>query len=240
MFIIKDGKKYVGEDNMRKPTMVAKKRLATKYKTKQSAENAIKNLPYLLKKQHDWNVFELKPLEDSRSGQEATVGQSEVEMSKKIQKVENEKATTAAQTIIPDNVFDDNFDIKTFLQDILPVLSNLKEFYNSKIDQEDNINDMILDIRHYLRDNVGKINAIQMQRLGYYQQQLEREREIAKKSYTIAREILDEPEKLLKWNFTKMVNDVFQTPYKPRVLTYKMISEISNTPRGNSKSKKSA
>ena len=37
-----------------------------------------------------------------------------------------------------------------------------------------------------------------------------------------------------------MVNDMFQTPYKPRVLTYDIISEISNTPRGNLKSSKSA
>lgn len=245
MYIIRDGKKFIGEDMMRRPTIVTQKSLAVKYRTKQSAENAIKNLPYMTKTQYNWDAVEQNAPEKNQEKQERiesievnkNSGTPKTEPSKK---AHIKKTPMKTERIASDFKFDDNFDIHKFLCDTLPVLSNLKEFYNSKVDEEDKVNGMILDIRHYLRDNIGKINAIQMQRLGYYQQQLEKEREIAKKSYKIAREILDEPEKLLRWNFTKMVNDMFQTPYKPRVLTYDIISEISNTPRGNLKSSKSA
>ena len=41
---------------------------------------------------------------------------------------------------------------------------------------EEIIDMKILDVRHYIRDNNHKLNAIQMQRLGYYLQDLEKER----------------------------------------------------------------
>lgn len=265
MYVIKnDNNKFIGADSWNKPTIVSSEVIATKYKTPQKALNAIKNLPFLMAK-NNWMVYDenKKQYYDANSKSKSAATKTETAQKESLPtKSVNETLHEKKQEVkfepgpkIEPNIkvskkptsnrinccsLPEDFDIQKFLNEVAPVFANLKSFESKKISEEERINDELLDLRHYLRDNIGKINAIQMQRLGYYCQQLEKEREIAKKSHQVADLVLKNISMITHKNFVDSINIVFEAAYKPRVLTYEMISEISNTPRGTSKPKKSA
>lgn len=242
MFVIKDDSRYLGTDMYNKVTIVSDLNRATKYKSAKKAFNALNNLPYLFSKR-EWKVWDMALKEYIILNSDGKISDKNCEKTIKNNAANGEFNSSDNISVknSDDNFeFSDDFDIRSFLESTLPVFTNLKVFYEKKRRQEQLVNDKLLDLRHYLRDNVGKINAIQMQRLGYYQQKLEKEREIAKKSYTIVNEILKDPSSIVRCNFVKMVADIFETPYKCRVLSYEELAEISNTQKGKAKAEKSA
>ena len=115
MYIIRDGKKFIGEDMMRRPTIVTQKSLAVKYRTKQSAENAIKNLPYMTKTQYNWCAVEQNTSEKIQKKQERI---ESIEVNKNLEKTKIEPSKKAPEKKVPikperiasDFKFDDNFD----------------------------------------------------------------------------------------------------------------------------------
>ena len=107
-------------------------------------------------------------------------------------------------------------------------MSQIDKFISNMLFQEETTDMKILDVRHYIRDNNHKLNAIQMQRLGYYLQQLEIERYDYKSRRLIASLFANNINALKdKNNITKM-QDILTSQYRPKVLNDSDIDMIIN------------
>ena len=122
----------------------------------------------------------------------------------------------------------ESFDICEFFAKIIKVMSQLERFiFNMQSNEQ--ITDMkILDVRHYIRDNEHKLNAIQMQRLGYFLQSLEKERYDYKSKRVIASMFVNSLEELKNTDNIEKMHDVIESKYKPRVLEDEDIEKIIN------------
>ena len=103
------------------------------------------------------------------------------------------------------------------------------ERYIMNMHSNEQIADMkILDVRHYIRDNDHRLSAIQMQRLGYYLQELEKERYKYKSGRIIASMFINNIEALKDKNNIDKINDVMTSKYRPKVLDDTDIEYIIN------------
>ena len=107
-------------------------------------------------------------------------------------------------------------------------MSQLERFVANMTSNEQIADMKILDVRHYIRDNNHRLSAIQMQRLGYYLQELEKERYDYKSKRLIA-EIFENNLSALKdkSNIDRM-KDIMNSKYHPRVLDDTDIEYIFN------------
>lgn len=152
MYVLSDYSFYIGKDFRGRPVAVTSKQKAFTFKTELAADNFLRCLPETLKN-YNWEI--------------CVIGECEMNIPE-LKKFGNPTKTTKLE--------DENFDICKFFTDVIDVMSQLDRFVANMVSNEQITDMKILDVRHYIRDNNHRLSAIQMQRLGYYLQDLEKER----------------------------------------------------------------
>lgn len=205
-YVLTDGNFYIGRDFRGRPTAVTSKNKVFTFKTGVAADNFLRCIPDNIKS-YKWKVCDM----DERN---------EDIMITEIKKFGNPTKTTTLE--------DENFDICEFFTQTIQVMSQIDRFI-ANMESNEQITDMkILDVRHYIRDNNHRLSAIQMQRLGYYLQDLEKERYNYKSKRLIASMFANSINALKdKSNIDKM-NDVVTSKYRPKVLDDTDIEYIIN------------
>lgn len=112
----------------------------------------------------------------------------------------------------------ESFDIINFFKNTVAVLSELEVFVENMRYLESETDLEILDVRHFMRNEDNKLNVIQMQRLGYYLQQLERNRYKYKRDRIVAEVFLKDINRLSNKNYISVVDRITTSEYKPRRL----------------------
>lgn len=204
-YVLTNHKVFVGKGFRGRPAVVTMKTNAFQFKTETAARNFLRSAPEEVKK-YNWEICAFEEGEER-------------EMSV-IKKFGNPTKTTVLE--------DEDFDLCEFFTNAIEVMSQLDRFI-ANMSSNEQITDMkILDVRHYIRDNNHRLSAIQMQRLGYYLQDLERERYDYKSKRLIASMFVSNIEALKdKKNIDKM-NEVLTSQYRPKVLEDTEIEEIIN------------
>lgn len=222
MFILRDERGYLGKDDFDKPTIVSSYDKAIAFKTSTASRNFLKHIPAILQKTN-WcicdceseyynEMFGVEEMEGSLFG--------------------DEKALFFSSRPTP--IEEKEIDLYNFFTDVINVMSHIDKYITNMYQNEQTVDMKILDIRHYIRDNSHRLGAIQMQRLGYHLQSLERERYQYKSNRLIASMFANDINALKdKDNIVKM-NSVLTSKYNPRVLRDEDIEEIMNTKKCNS------
>lgn len=112
-------------------------------------------------------------------------------------------------------------------------MSQIDRFIANMVSNEEIVDMKILDVRHYIRDNNHKLSAIQMHRLGYYLQSLEKERYDYKSKRLIASMFANNIGALKDKNNIEKVNDILTSKYRPKVLDDTDIEYIINKKKGD-------
>lgn len=217
MFVLSNGCGFIGlrKDN-NCPTTVGSVNQALMFAEKQKALNYKENLKNTLRR-FNWEVVELN---------DGQIKNEKVEtLSKNILNVEKETSNMSSK--ISDKLDMDNFNIYEFATSATLTLSKLKEYLDFSLKQEIEWTDKINDIRHYLRDNCGKLNAIQMQRVGYFLQKLEKERYDYKSNRLISELLLEDFNRMKNPGFVCKIKKIKESKYQPRIYSYELIDEIS-------------
>lgn len=205
-YVLADNNFFVGKDFRGRPIAVTAKEKAYVFKTSVAADNFLRCIPEAIKRYH-WEVFDLDERNDEF-------------MMPERKKFGNPTKTTALE--------DDQFDICAFFTQTIQVMSQIDRFIANMVSNEQIVDMKILDVRHYIRDNNHRLSAIQMQRLGYYLQDLEKERYDYKSKRLIASMFANSIDSLKdKGNIEKM-NDVVTSKYRPKVLDDTDIEYIIN------------
>lgn len=212
MYVLTDYKHFVGKDYRNCPLVVSAREHAATFKTELAAENYMKTMSEMLKL-YDWRVIDKDRIVEEESYATEYSADS-------IEKNNFSVRTTPIE--------DDEIDLCGFFTEVINVMAYLDEYISNMIENEQKTDMKILDVRHYMRDNNHRLNAIQMQRLGYYLQSLEKERYEYKSNRLIASMFTEDINALKdKKNIEKM-NDVLKSKYRPRILNDTDIEYIIN------------
>ena len=205
MYVLTDNNFFIGKDLRGRPTTVTSKSNALTFKTEIAADNYLKCVPDILKN-YNWQVCALEEINDCSVPELKKFGNPT-------------KATTLE---------DEEFDICKFFTEVIQVMSQLDRFVANMLSNEQITDMKILDIRHYIRDNNHKLNAIQMQRLGYYLQKLEKERYEYKSKRLIASMFVNNIASLKDKNNIDKMNEVLTSKYHSKILDDTDIEYIIN------------
>ena len=205
-YVITDDNFFIGKDFKGRFIPVTVTEKACTFKTGVAADNFLRNIPNEIKK-YNWKVFDLNERTD------------EFTMSE-IKKFGNPTKTTTLE--------DENFDLCEFFTQTIQVMSQLDRFIANMVSNEEIVDLKILDIRHYIRDNNHRLSAIQMQRLGYYLQDLEKERYNYKSQRQIAQIFTSNINALKEKNSIDKMENLLTSKYNPRVLDDTDIEYIIN------------
>ncbi len=205
-YVLTDNNFFIGKGFRGCPTAVTAKEKAFTFKTEIAADNFLRCIPNNIKK-YNWEICDLdERIEDN--------------MMPEVKKFGNPTKTTILE--------DENFDIFNFFTNVVQVMSQLDRFIANMVSNEQIVDMKILDVRHYIRDNNHRLSAIQMQRLGYYLQDLEKERYDYKSKRLIASMFASNIEALKDKNNIEKMNDVVTSKYRPKVLDDTDIEYIIN------------
>ncbi|MBQ3110025.1 MAG: hypothetical protein IJC69_02650 [Clostridia bacterium] len=207
MYVLTDKNYYLGKDFKGRPMAVFSKDKAMTFTTSLAASNCSKNLPASLRG-YLWQVVDI----DNNLSDGSNIACS-------LRVVDTSRST---------QIEDDNFDICSFFTDVINVMSQIDRFIANMQYKEETVDMKILDIRHYIRDNNHKLNAVQMQRLGYYLQELEIERYDYKSKRIIASLFSENINALKDLNSINKIQDVLTSQYRPKVLSDTDIEFIIN------------
>lgn len=205
-YILTDNNLFIGKGFHGRPTTVTSKERAFTFKTIVAADNFLACLPGEIKN-YNWRVCDLSERNDEF-------------MMPETKKFGNPTKTTGLE--------DENFDICKFFTQAVQVMSQIDRYIANMISNEQIVDMKILDVRHYIRDNNHRLSAIQMQRLGYYLQELEKERYDYKSKRLIASMFANNIEALKDKNNIEKMNDVLMSKYRPKVLDDTDIEYIIN------------
>lgn len=209
-YIISDNIHYLGMDYRGRPTIETKANKAHEFMSWIGAENYLRCLPEMLRR-YKWQILDITDASnDGDESAEQTNGKT----------FGNPTKTTMLES--------DDFDICAFFENVITVMSQLDRYISNMNDGEQLTDMKKLDVRHYIRDNNHRLNAIQMQRLGYYLQELERKRYGYKSGRLIAEMFANNVEALKDKSFIDKMNDVVNSRYRPRVLEDSDIESIIN------------
>lgn len=205
-YMITDNNFFIGKDFKGRPTAVTAIDKAFTFKTGIGAENFLRCIPDSIRT-YNWKVCDITEGNDGY-------------MTVEIKKYGNPTKATDLE--------DESFDIREFFTQTVEVMSQIDRFIANMVSNEQIVDMKILDVRHYIRDNNHRLSAIQMQRLGYYLQDLEKERYGYKSKRLIASMFANSIDALKdKDNIDKM-NDVITSKYRPKVLNDTDIEYIIN------------
>ncbi len=205
-YVLTDNNFFIGKGFRGRPTAVTTKEKAFTFKTIVAADNFLTCLPGEIKN-YNWEVCDLDERNDEF-------------MMPEVKKFGNPTKTTSLE--------DENFDICEFFTNAVKVMSQIDRFIANMVSNEQIVDMKILDVRHYIRDNNHRLSAIQMQRLGYYLQDLEKERYDYKSKRLIASMFANSIEALKDKNNIDKMNDVVTSKYRPKVLDDTDIEYIIN------------
>ena len=205
-YVLTDNNFFIGKDFKGHPTTVTAKEKAYTFKTGVAADNFLRNIPNSIRG-FNWVKYDL----DERN---------ENCMMPEIKKFGNPTKTTSLE--------DEDFDIREFFTNVVEVMSQIDRFIANMVSNEQIVDMKILDVRHYIRDNNHRLSAIQMQRLGYYLQDLEKERYGYKSKRLIASMFSSNVEALKDKNNIDKMNDVVTSKYRPKILDDTDIEYIIN------------
>ncbi len=205
-YVLTDDNIFIGKGFRGCPTAVTEKERAFTFKTKLAADNFLRCIPNVIKG-YNWKICNLDERNDEI-------------MMPEVKKFGNPTKTTAIE--------DENFDIFEFFTTAVQVMSQIDRFIANMVSNEQIVDMKILDVRHYIRDNNHRLSAIQMQRLGYYLQDLEKERYDYKSKRLVASMFADNIEALTDKNNIDKMKDVVTSKYRPKVLDDTDIEYIIN------------
>lgn len=209
MFLISDGKNYIGLNSDNTQTTVRTVNKALSFSEKQKACNYRDNLKTTLRK-FDWKIIEVK-----------NSGSTDVD-----DEIEDNICETEMTQYVETELEKDNFDIVEFFSSTIKTVSQLKEYAANMDFLEKEYNKKILDVRHYKRDIKTKLNAIQLQRLEQFEIQLERERYECKSNKIIANMFLNDFSRMENIDYIEEIKKVKESEYHPKILTYELLDEI--------------
>ena len=204
MYILSNGKTYIGINGDNVATSVSNINKAMRFAEEKKAINYKDNLKNTLKK-FNWQVVKIE--DEAKS-------------------VEQDCKNAGEYTYIETELEKSGFDISQFFINTVQILSQLKDYVRNMNFLEQEYNKKILDIRHYIRDKNVKLNAVQMQRIGYFLQQTERERYECKSNRIIAEIFMSDLKRLENINYIDVVKNVKESEYKPEIFTYEFLDEI--------------
>lgn len=206
MYCLHNGHNYIGTNLDNTPTSVTNIDRALLFADEKKAKNYLGNLKMTLRK-FDWKVKKLKQ-EDKTKDKDSKNDEIICEYCE----TELEKS---------------NFDISEFLCHTIKTMSQLRDYARNMDVLEQEYNKKILDVRHYIRDENVKLNAVQMQRIGYFLQKLERERYECKSNRTIAEIFLSDFNNLENITYINEIKNVKESKYRPKVFSYELLDEIT-------------
>ena len=210
MFILTDGEMYVGNDGRNKPTVVNDSSRAMEFKTSAAAKNYLKCIPDCIKG-HIWTVVDLdNDLEDIMPQEESEFFPVRG----------SDRLITMMEL--------ENFDAYEFFSKVITVMAQIDAYIENMEYKQQTTEMKMLDVRHYMRNEDHKFNAVQMQRLGYYLQDLEKERYKYKSNKLIAAMVANNMDAMKNLNTIKKMNDILTSQYKPRILDDVDIEHIIN------------
>ena len=200
---------YIGTDPVtNKPTTVQIVKKAKQFENFEKASNYKECLKNTLKK-FNWDIVNIDTGDTSKNA-------------------DKEELLIDEFTYIPTDLESEDFDVVEFFKNTVKILSQSKQFIKNMECKENECNMKILDIRHYIRDENHKLNAIQMQRLGYCLRDIEKQRYKYKMNKLIALEFIDDMDKLKQPDSIMTIQNLISTPYKPRILSDSEIESIIN------------
>jgi len=205
-YVITDSRFFIGKDSSGRATVVSAKQKASTFNTMIAAENYLSCIPGDIRK-YNWKVRDLQETGDSLQLSE-------------VKQFGNPTKTTCLE--------EEGFDICEFFEQTVRVMSQIDRFIANMVSGEQLTDMKILDVRHYIRDNNHRLSAIQMQRLGYYLQDLEKERYDYKSKRLIASMFANSIETLKDKNSIGKMRDVVESKYRPKVLDDTDIEYIIN------------
>ena len=205
MYMLSNGHSYIGINGENVATSVSNVNKALQFTEEKKALNYMNNLKNTLKK-FNWQVIKLEPENESCENAESD------EDSEIYSETELEKS---------------GFDIFAFFKDTITTISQLRDYAKNMKILEQEYNKKILDVRHYIRDESIKLNAIQMQKVGYFLQKLERERYECKGNRMIAQIFLSDLNNLGNIDYVEEIRNIKESIYNPKILTFEMLDEIS-------------
>lgn len=204
MYILSNGHSYIGINSQNMATSVSNINKALQFTEEKKALNYMDNLKNTLKK-FNWQVIKM----ETESEICGDCGKDEI-----------------FDAYIETELEKSGFDISKFFSDTIKTISQLRDYAKNMGCLESEYNKKILDVRHYIRDESIKLNAIQMQRMGYFLQQLERERYECKSNRMIAEIFLSDLKRLENINYIEVVKNVKESEYIPEILTYEILDEV--------------
>ena len=218
MYILSNGHSYIGINSQNVATSVSNINKALQFSEEKKALNYKENLKSTLRK-FNWDVVKVS----------SSFSSSGTGIDKDNEDVENlDVIYTYKETELEKS----GFDISKFFNETIKTISQLREYANNMGYLEQEYNRKILDVRHYIRDEKTKLNAVQMQRIGYFLRQLERERYECKSNRMIAEMFLSDFNRMEDTNYIEAIKKIKESEYKPKVLSYEILDEIAGK-RGN-------
>ena len=205
-YLLKDTEFFVGQGLRGRPVAVREMGKALSFKTSSAAKNFLRCIPGEIKN-YNWKIYNLDEGGDKY-------------MISEIREFGNPTKTTILE--------EEGFDICEFFTQAIQVMSQIDRFVANMESNEQIVDMKILDVRHYIRDSSHKLNAIQMQRLGYYLQSLEKERYDYKAKRLIATIFANNIEALKDKNNINKMNHIMTSKYLPKVLDDNDIEYIIN------------
>ena len=204
MYYLYNGHSYIGMDSNNIATSVSNIENAHPFSDSKKATNYKNNLKTTLRK-FNWQVVKIDEEPES---------------------VEENCENNGEYIYVETQLEKSGFDISKFFNEAVKTASQLKVYANNMMYLEREYDKKILDVRHYIRDEKTKLNAVQMQRIGSFLQQLERERYKCKSNRTIAGIFLNDWSRLENPTYLEVIKHVKESEYEPRILTYELLDEI--------------
>jgi hypothetical protein len=239
-FIITDGAKFIKENEKGDPVKVNGIALATEFST------AIEANTYLLSSQMKRinsdmkNKFRIEPVEGELHIKSSKIDKEiEEQIAKEIKELdgvyedyndikysdEDNKHVYSGKTPMED----DDFDLGEFLLKAVEVFSNLNKFAENMAYMEREMDLNINDLRHFERDDNTRLNAIQMQNLGYCRQEMERMRKRYKSNKILSSIFVNDINRVKNENYIKVIKRVIGSEYKFRRLSKDDINNMIKT-----------
>ena len=201
MYVLSDGHGYIGLNGENVATCVTNIMNALSFSEEKKAINYRDNLKSTLRR-FDWQIVKLKEIDDEVNNKNNTYTYVETELEKT------------------------DFNISEFFNSTIKTISQLRDYTKNMSCLEQEYNKKILDVRHYIRDEKTTLNAIQMQRIGYFLQKLERERYECKSNRLIAEIFLSDFNRLENINCVDEIRNIKESKYNPKILTYEILDDI--------------
>ena len=191
-----------------------KKDKATLFYTQEQALGELNKLPNAFKKFHfvqktDDQKFNSKMYFQTIFAKEIT---SENKVEENFSSDKDNQYTYLGETSIEKN----NSDVPEKLIELVHFISELRRYVENLKYLERELDLKILDVRHYMRANQTKLGTVHMSKIGYYLQELERERETCKRNRLCCSIFSDDPNEFLKTSNIKEIENICNSKYRYR------------------------